>query len=86
VPGEAFADLDKAIANGTRFTHAFYARGRALELKGDRAGAVADYRKSIELAANAPSTSEYAKHAETQDRARLQALGFPMDTARSSGN
>jgi WD40 repeat protein/tetratricopeptide (TPR) repeat protein len=89
---EALADLDKAIAispiDARRVfkVGSLYARGRAYELKGDPIAAVADYRKCIELAADAQSPSEYDKHAETEARARLQALGAPLETARPSSN
>ena len=83
---EAFTDLDKAIEKSpdlmttsrdlSSFTGIFFGRGRAQELRGNRDAAIADYRKELELIAKLDlNLNEYTKHAQSQARARLTAMG-----------
>ena len=45
----ALADFDRALAIDPASAGAYADRGRAYELKGDRAQAIADYRKALSL-------------------------------------
>ena len=68
----ALADLDKAITLGLDSIGTTYARGRAHDLKGNRDAAIADYGKAISGDAG---DDDWRKHAQSQARARLEALG-----------
>jgi tetratricopeptide (TPR) repeat protein len=80
---EAIADLGKVIALGLNGIGTYYGRGRAQELKGNRDAAIADYRKAVSLDAE---NDGWEKHAQVEARARLQALGAPMDADGQSRN
>ena len=67
---EAFADLDKAIANGLRVAGTFYGRGVCYERKGKRDEAIADYRRALAEQAFA----RYDKEAHKLAQERLTAL------------
>jgi hypothetical protein len=73
---EALADFDKAIALGISFIGTWYGRGRAHDLKGNRDAAIADYRKAL---ASDAGDDDWHKHAQTQARARLEALGVAAE-------
>jgi hypothetical protein len=74
--------LDQAISLGTNSIvtyYAYYARGRAHELRGTRDAAIADYGKALSQDAQ---DDEYGKFVQSQARARLQALGVPINATK----
>jgi WD40 repeat protein len=71
----AFADLDRAIANGVSEPGTYFGRGRCYEARGDTLAAVADYRKTLELKAE----DEYDKSVQDKARERLAAMTAHTD-------
>jgi len=73
---EALTDLDKVVSLGFDSIGTRYARGRAHELKGNRDAAITDYRKAL---GGDPGDNEWLKEAQAKARARLEAIGAPVE-------
>ena len=73
----ALGDLGKAIVLGLDYIGTRYGRGLAHELKGNSDAAIADFRKTLASKAD----NDWTKHAQTQARARLRALGVTIETS-----
>lgn len=67
---EAIADFDKAVMLAPKDADHLVGRARAKRLKGDRAGALADYTKAHELDATLPAVAANLSDADKAETAR----------------
>lgn len=76
---DALKDLDRAIDQGVHDASTYLSRGRCRESKGDRTGAISDYRAALarpaEEAGDTSAEGLINRVAQTKARARLVELG-----------